>query len=77
MIQTLGTLEDVKKLSLSEKIFIVEEIWDSIEHENEYQETSEIEKAELQRRDASYLSNPSQGRDWEEIKKEYWDRKQK
>ncbi len=57
----------IRKLSVAERILLVEEIWDSIARENEAFELSEAEKEELDRRSQSF----SQARTWEEIKAEF------
>jgi putative addiction module component (TIGR02574 family) len=62
---------EIKKLSIPERILLVEEIWDSIAHENEAFELSPSQKDELGRRSLSFEQNPSQGRSWEEIKSEF------
>jgi putative addiction module component (TIGR02574 family) len=62
---------EIKKLSIPERILLVEEIWDSIAHENEAFELSQSQKDELGRRSLSFEQNPSQGRSWEEIKSEF------
>jgi putative addiction module component (TIGR02574 family) len=63
--------EEAKKLSIAERINLVEEIWDSIAEENGCFELSEAQKQELDRRLESFRANPSQGRTWEEIKAEF------
>jgi putative addiction module component (TIGR02574 family) len=63
--------EEAKKLSIAERIHLVEEIWDSIAEENGCFELSEAQKEELDRRLESFRANPSQGRTWEEIKAEF------
>lgn len=63
--------EEAKKLSIAERITLVEEIWDSIAEENECFELSEAQKQELDRRLESFRTNPSLGRTWEEIKSEF------
>lgn len=65
---SLNLTEEAKKLSISERILLVEEIWNSIAEENGCFELSEAQKQELDRRLASYHADPSQGRTWEEIK---------
>jgi putative addiction module component (TIGR02574 family) len=57
----------IKKLSIAERILLVEEIWDSIAKENEAFKLSKRQKAELDRRSKSF----TQGRTWEEIKAEF------
>jgi len=68
-------LKQINALSLSEKILLVEEIWDSIAKENESFEMTQSQKDELDRRLKSYENNPLQGRSWEEIKSEFLKRK--
>jgi putative addiction module component (TIGR02574 family) len=63
--------EEAKKLSLPERIALVEEIWDSIAEDNGCFELTEDQKKELDRRLESFRTNPSPGRTWEEIKKEF------
>jgi putative addiction module component (TIGR02574 family) len=63
--------EQAKKLSIPDRILLVEEIWDTIAQENEAFELTEAQKQELERRLASGRTNPTQGRTWEEIKAEF------
>ena len=63
--------EQVKKLSIPERIALVEEIWDSIAEDNGCFELTEAQKRELDRRIESFRANPSQGRTWEEIKNDF------
>jgi putative addiction module component (TIGR02574 family) len=63
--------EQAKKLSIPDRILLVEEIWDTIAQENEAFELTEAQKQELERRLASGPTNPTQGRTWEEIKAEF------
>ncbi len=68
------TLDEIKKLSVSEKVLIVEEIWDSIAKKNEYPELTEAQRGELSRRIDSYHAGSFEGRTWEDIKSDYWNR---
>jgi len=63
--------EEAKKLSIPDRILLVEEIWDSIAEENEAFELTEAQKSELNRRMESARANPGQGRTWNEIKAEF------
>jgi len=63
------TPSEIKKLSVAERILIVEEIWDSIAAEQEAVQVTEAQKAELDRRLASYDASPNDGKSWEEIKR--------
>jgi len=62
---------EAKKLSIADRINLVEEIWDSIAEENGCFELNEAQKQELDRRLESFRVNPSRGRTWEEIKSEF------
>lgn len=66
-----GLTEKAKKLSIPDRILLVEEIWDTIAEENEAFELTEAQKRELDRRVESFKRNPQQGRTWDEIKAEF------
>jgi putative addiction module component (TIGR02574 family) len=59
---------ELKKLSVAERILIVEEIWDSIAAEQESLAVTEAQRDELDRRIASYHASPQEGSSWEGIK---------
>lgn len=59
---------EIKKLSVAERILMVQEIWDSIAAEQASLPVSEAQKAELDGRIASYDASPNEGKSWEEIK---------
>jgi putative addiction module component (TIGR02574 family) len=63
--------EEAKKLSIPERLALVEEIWDSIAEDNEYFDLTDEQRQELDRRLEAFRVNPSQGRTWEEIKAEF------
>ena len=63
--------EQAKKLSIPERLALVQEIWDSIADDNEYFELTDEQRQELDRRLESFRANPSQGRTWDEIKAEF------
>lgn len=63
------TPSEIKKLSVAERILIVEEIWDSIAAEQEAVQVTEAQKAEIDRRLASCDASPNEGKSWEEIKR--------
>jgi putative addiction module component (TIGR02574 family) len=60
---------EIQKLTIPERILLVEEIWDGIARENEAFELSSNQRAELDRRSGSFAS--SGGRTLEEIKAEF------
>src|SRR5207253_9664002 len=67
--------EQAKKLSIPDRILLVEEIWDTIAEENLAFELTDAQKRELDRRLESPRGNAGQGRaigrTWEEIKAEF------
>ena len=64
-------IEAAKKLPVTERIALVESIWNCIVEDNGCFELTEARKQELDRRLESFRANPSQGRTWEEIKKDF------
>ncbi|MBM4177113.1 MAG: addiction module protein [Ignavibacteria bacterium] len=63
--------EEIKKLSIPERILLVEDIWDSIARDNESFELSQSQRDEIDKRSHFFDENPSQGRTWDEIKAEF------
>jgi putative addiction module component (TIGR02574 family) len=63
--------EQAKRLSIADRILLVEEIWDTIAEENQAFELTDSQKRELDRRLALVRANPTQGRTWDEIKAEF------
>jgi putative addiction module component (TIGR02574 family) len=60
--------QEIKKLSVAERILLVEEIWDSIALDQESLELTEAQRQELDRRLDAYKASPEDGSSWEEIK---------
>lgn len=60
--------KEAKKLNISDRILLVEEIWDTIAEENQAFELSDAHKRELDRRLELASTNPGLGRTWDEIK---------
>lgn len=58
----------IDRLSLAERILLVEEIWDSIAAEAESLEVPQSHKDELDRRLAAYHADPHAGSSWEDVK---------
>ena len=56
--------KDVLSLSVSERIQLVEDIWDSIAAVPEQVPLSDAQKAELDRRLDAYRENPDEGSPW-------------
>ncbi len=67
--------EQAKKLSIAERILLVEEIWDTIAEENQAFELTDAQKQELDRRLEWVKGNAAQGRaagrTWDEINAEF------
>ncbi|MBI4458865.1 MAG: addiction module protein [Acidobacteria bacterium] len=61
-------IREILKLSVAERIELVEAIWDSIVAVPESLPLTAAQKRELERRLAEYQKNPEAGRTWEEIR---------
>jgi putative addiction module component (TIGR02574 family) len=61
-------LNKVFELTLSEKLQLLEDLWDSIALCSEQIPVLDWQKEELAKRKATYLQNPSSGISWEEAK---------
>jgi putative addiction module component (TIGR02574 family) len=62
----------IDRLSIPERILLVEEIWDSIAETPDEVTLTEAQRAELDRRLAAYEADPQAGSTWEEVKAELW-----
>ncbi len=63
-VKSLG----IDRLSLAERILLVEEIWDSIAAEAEALEVPQSHKDELDRRLTAHEADPHSGSSWEDVK---------
>ena len=63
--------EAARKLSIHDRIVLVEEIWDTIAEENQAFELTDAQKRELDRRLDSASRNRGEGRTWDEIKTKF------
>ena len=61
-------LEEITKLSIPERIQLVEDIWDSIAAEGTEVPLTPAQREELQRRVERYRSNPESGISWDALK---------
>ena len=61
-------LAEIKKLSVPERLRLVEEIWDSIAASPEDVPLSDARRHELDRRVRAYRENPQEGVSWEQLK---------
>ena len=62
--------EQIQKMSVDERIVLVEEIWDGIAEGNGSVELTQEQKQELDRRLEFLKHNPDAGRTWDEIQHE-------
>ena len=62
-------LEDLKHLPLSERLQLVEDLWDSIASDLESVPLPESVKAEMDRRLDAYLKDPSRSLSLEEVQR--------
>jgi len=65
---------DMLKLSVPERIQLVEDIWDSIAELPQEVPLTEAQKAELDRRLDAYRQDPTGGSPWEEVRERIWAR---
>jgi putative addiction module component (TIGR02574 family) len=59
---------DILNLSISERIQLVEDIWDSIANVPDSLQLTEEQKTELDRRLDDYHNNPDQGSPWNMVR---------
>jgi putative addiction module component (TIGR02574 family) len=57
----------IDRLSVAERLALIEEIWDSLPEEVDAQDVPEWHRAELARRRADAESQPGVGRPWREV----------
>jgi len=64
-----STSTSVFDLSPSEKLQLVEDLWDDLASEPEAVPVHDWQKEELARRKANLMKNPASGLAWEEVKR--------
>jgi putative addiction module component (TIGR02574 family) len=62
------SLADVLKLSISERLRVMEAIWDSIAEVPEEVELTAAQRQELDRRLEAYARDPAAGSPWSEVR---------
>jgi len=62
------SMSEILKLSVSERIQLVEDIWDSIAADPGTLPLTEEQRAELDERIDEAEANPGQGRPWSEVR---------
>jgi putative addiction module component (TIGR02574 family) len=61
-------IEEILKLSIPERILMVEAIWDSIEDKDEILELDTKTKQLLDERLEAHRNNPDEGSNWADVK---------
>ena len=61
------TATEIRKLSLADRILLLEEVWDSIADEPEAWELTQEQKNELDQRISAYEANPQSTFTWDEV----------
>ncbi len=64
----------IDRLSVDERLQLVEELWDSIADEVEASPLTEAQRQEVDRRWAAHMANPQAAVPWEQVKAEILDR---
>jgi len=64
--------QEIFSLSISERIQLAEDIWDSIAADQNAVEITDMQKNELDKRLADYALNPDDGDTWNEVRKRLW-----
>lgn len=67
MMSTL-TRESIMRLSVAERIQLVEDIWDTVAEVPEAVSLTDEQKAEIDRRLDAYHQNPDEGCPWEVVR---------
>ena len=68
-MRTEISVANILKLNVSERIQLVEDVWDSIASVPEAMPLTDKQKKEIDQRLAAYHDNPSLGSPWKEVKK--------
>jgi putative addiction module component (TIGR02574 family) len=63
-------MDDIRKPSVSERIQLVEDIWDTIASSQEEVALTDHQRQELDRRFDEYLKDPSAGRTWDVVRED-------
>ncbi len=62
------SIDDLRKLSIPERIELVEDLWDSIAANSDSLVLTEAQAAELDRRLAAHDADPDEGIPWPELR---------
>ncbi len=61
-------LRELEMLPITERVQLVEDLWDSIARSNAEVPIPQWQKDELNRRKQNYLRNTNSGRTWDQVK---------
>ncbi|MBI5431556.1 MAG: addiction module protein [Planctomycetes bacterium] len=67
----LWSWDELRKLSIEDRLRLIETIWESIEEDRAPTEISDELKQELHARWAEHLRDPSKAIDWEFLRRSY------
>lgn len=65
---TNSLLNEILRLSVSERLELIEIIWDSLATTGDEPELTDAQRQELDCRLEAYQQNPTSGSSWEEVK---------
>ncbi|HLC16538.1 MAG TPA: addiction module protein [Thermodesulfovibrionia bacterium] len=74
-IMVIDTIPEIKKLSVSEKWLLFNELWDMLTSDNDILPVSNLHKNILDERQKKHELNPYEGSSWEEIRNKILSRK--
>jgi putative addiction module component (TIGR02574 family) len=60
--------EELLKLSAAERLELIEELWDSLDEEDEALALTDAQREDLERRLAEAEADPTGGSPWEEVR---------
>jgi len=66
----MKTISELKSLSVSERLQLVEDLWDSIASDQEALPDHPVVIEEIRRRRAKFDANPGSGMSWDQMKKQ-------
>lgn len=65
---SIALQDEIRHLSVAEKILLVEDIWDQIAKETDLEPLPVSQRVELDRRYQEFLRDPQEGSSWTEVK---------
>lgn len=71
-VMAASLLDEIRKLSVAERLELVEDVWDSIAVEGEDLPLPESHRQELARRRQEHRAHPEDIVPWEEVRAQLW-----